>query len=83
VQIGLRWCLVDGENGVDNVGGQLLRERAVELCGQRCASDRKEEFAVNLLLKLELVEELRLSASRAQYRKYIVLTLSDSVFARS
>ena len=67
VQIGLRWSLVNGENSVDNVGGQLLRKRAIELRGQRCASDRKEEFAVNLLLELELVKKLRMLASSAQY----------------
>jgi hypothetical protein len=58
VQVGLRGCLIYGENRVDDIRCELLGEGAVELRGQRCAGDGQEKFAVNLLLELELIKEL-------------------------
>ena len=39
VQIWLGWGLVDGEDGIDNVWGELVGECGVELGGERRASD--------------------------------------------
>ena len=58
MQIGLRWCLVDGKDGVDDIGSQLFGERAVELRGQGCAGNGKKKLSVNFLLELKLIEEL-------------------------
>jgi hypothetical protein len=63
VKIGLRGRLIDGKDSVYDIGGQLFGERAVELCGQRRAGDRKEKLAVDLLGKLELIEELHFCQS--------------------
>jgi hypothetical protein len=52
---------VDGEHGVDNIGGKLLGEGMVKLGGERGASDREEQLSVNGPLELELVKELRRS----------------------
>jgi hypothetical protein len=65
VEIGLRGRLVDGKDSVYDIGGQLFGERAVELCGQRRAGDRKEKLAVDLLGKLELIEELHFCQSNS------------------
>lgn len=59
VQIGLRGCLVDGKNGIDNVGSEVSGQSRVEFGGERCSGDAEEEFSVNLLGELETVEELQ------------------------
>ena len=59
VQIGLRGLLVDGEDGVDDIGSELGGQGGVELSGERCSRDADEEFSVNLLRELEGIEELR------------------------
>jgi len=58
VQIGLRGRLVDGKDGVDDIGSQLFGERAVDLGGQRRSRDREEKFAVDFFGELELIKEL-------------------------
>ena len=42
VQIWLGWGLVDGEDGIDNIRGELVGEGRVELGGKGCAGDGEE-----------------------------------------
>lgn len=58
VQIGLLRGSVDGKDGIDDVGGELLGESTAQLCGEGGTGDRKQQLAVNGTLELELVEEL-------------------------
>lgn len=58
VQIGLGRCLVNSQNGVDNIGSELRSERSVELCRQGRLGDVEEKLAVHVLGELESVEEL-------------------------
>ena len=59
VEVGLGRGLVDSEDGIDNIGGQALGQAGAKLGRKRCARDGKEELAVDLAGKLEVIEELR------------------------
>lgn len=59
VQVGLRGGLVDGQDGIDDVGGQFLGQGGVELGGQGSTSDGEEKFPVDLLGQLEGIEEFQ------------------------
>lgn len=39
VKIGLRWCLVNGQDGINDVRSELCCKSTVELGGERCACD--------------------------------------------
>jgi hypothetical protein len=52
--------MVDGKDGIDNIGGELFSKGVVQLGGEGCASNREEELSVNGPLKLEVVEELQI-----------------------
>jgi hypothetical protein len=82
VQVGLLGRLVDGENGIDDVGGKALGKAGTELCGKGGPGNRQEKLAVDFAGKLELVEELRESANRCRYEE-MEHTLSASFFAIS
>lgn len=58
VQVGFGRGLVDGQDSVDDVGGKLRRQGSVELGGQRRAGNAETQFSVDLLGKLERIEEL-------------------------
>jgi hypothetical protein len=49
---------VDGEDGIDDVGGKLLGEGTVQFGGKGGTGNRKQQLAVNGALELEIVEEL-------------------------
>jgi hypothetical protein len=83
VQIWLCGRLVDREYGINNVGGQLFGERAVDLGRERGSRDREEEFAVDFLGELELVKELHMVSESSLNKLSVVCTFSDSVFAIS
>lgn len=61
VQIGFGGGLVNGKNGIDNIGGQALGQASAELGREGCAGDGEEELAVYFFGDLELIEELRKS----------------------
>ena len=58
VQVGLRGGLVDGKNGVDNIGRQALGQATAQLGRERGTSNGEEELAVDFSGDLELLEEL-------------------------
>ena len=58
VQVGLGRSLVDGQHGINDIGGQLRSQCGVELRGEGCSGDVEQQFAVDLLGQLEGVEEL-------------------------
>jgi len=64
VQIGLRWGIVNGEDGIDNAGCKLLGESLRKFRCKSCAGDGKEKFPIWLSLDLEFVEELRKQRSK-------------------
>lgn len=58
MQVRLRGSLVDSEDSVDNIGGKLVGQGSVELSGERGSGDTEEEFTIDFLGKLEIIEEL-------------------------
>jgi hypothetical protein len=50
--------MIDGENSVHDGRRELLGQSSVEFGGERCPSDREEEFSVDVLLQFECVQEL-------------------------
>lgn len=83
MEIGLRRCLIDGENSIDNVWCQLRCEASVELGGQGCARNIEEELAVDFLGELEIVEKLSHSQQGGATMRSRNHTLSASAFAMS
>jgi hypothetical protein len=75
--------LVDGKDGIDDVGRELFGERAVEFCREGRPRNREEELSVDLLLELELVEELTAVSVFAPCPLPARPTFSASVFAMS
>ena len=72
MQVRLFWGSVDGEDGVNNIGGELLSKSMVQLGGEGGTSNRKEQLAVNGTLKLEVVKELGQPEIRiGKPRKYV------------
>jgi hypothetical protein len=63
VQVRLFGGSVDGENGVNDIRGELLSQGMVQLGGKGSTSDGKEQLAVDGTLELELVKELGESKS--------------------
>ena len=59
MQVGLRGGLVDGQDGVDDVGCELARKGRVELGGEGRPGDVQKELSVNFLGQLEGIEELQ------------------------
>lgn len=59
VKIGLGWGLVDGQNGIDDIRSELVRECCVELSGERSPRHVEKELTVDLLGELEVIQELR------------------------
>lgn len=49
---------MDGENGVNDIRGELLSQGMVQLGGKGGTSNGKEQLAVDGTLELELVKEL-------------------------
>lgn len=60
VQVRLRWCLINGQNGIDDIGRELLGKCRVELGGERRASNVEKQAAIDLLVNLEVIQELLL-----------------------
>lgn len=58
MQVGLGGSLVDGQDGVNNVGRELGCQCRVELCRKRGTRDVEEEVSVDILGQLERVQEL-------------------------
>lgn len=63
VQVRLFGGSVDGENGVNDIRGELLSQGMVQLGGKGGTGDGKEQLAVDRTLELELVKELEKSKS--------------------
>jgi hypothetical protein len=83
VQIRFGRGLVDGEDGIDDVGCEALSKAGAQLGGERCPGDGKEQLAVDFTGELELVEELRQSAWFTGPGAGKQRTLSASTFAIS
>lgn len=49
---------MNSEDGIDDIGGELLSEGAVELRGEGGTGNGEQELTVDGTLKLEVVEEL-------------------------
>ena len=58
MQIGLRRCLIDGEDGVHNIGSEVAGQTGVELGSERGSGNAEKEFSVDFLGELKVVEEL-------------------------
>lgn len=58
VQIRLRRGSMDGEDGIDDIGGKFLGESSVQFRAERRTSNGEQQLAVDRPLNLELVKEL-------------------------
>lgn len=58
MQVRLCWCLVDSENGIDDIRSKFVGKRSIEFCGERCPCNRQKKFSVNLPLDLERIKKL-------------------------
>lgn len=76
---------MDSEDGIDNIGGELLGKGAVQLRGEGGTGNREQELTVDGTLELEVIEELSvvwLDTGRSMGDR-IVGTFKASVFAIS
>ena len=58
VQVGFLGGLVDGQDGIDDVGRELLGQGGVQLGRERCSGDGEEELPVDFFRQLEIIKKL-------------------------